>query len=246
MGRLKRTRLRRNVQATEETSSELMTHFERWTTVIGVVITLFALGVSFMQYRVADLQAEAARIQIKPAIQVRALSIEDPTTRFMTDRKIIISNEGGPAYNFDFQQITWVELDSIKLPARNNKTIEKIVNSYFIASFPSELIKGELSTLIGIDNNKKMYETLIKINSLDTGWLMTQPKTIIKVNYEDSLKESTEEYFLISGNSVHRMRESHATSRWNKLKQLRDSREEFDLDLYQSEDKLKEWLGLLL
>jgi len=220
-------------------------HTEFFLAICGLILTGASVTASVMQYRAADLQARAAIVQLKPQIQVRS-RIEKIDSDKFTDRRIEISNEGGPVYNFRSERLTGVVMTPATIPRKPGTEIEQTMYGYYAASFPTGNIKGELETIVGHRNNTKFFFIVDSFHDdFSAKWEISQPKTILHISYEDSLKEINDEYFLVDSGSVLRLTNEAGQTEWERARRIEKNQRPVDLDQLLTREQLRAWLGEL-
>lgn len=218
---------------------------EFFLAVCGLILTAASVTASVMQYRAGDLQAQAAIVQLKPQIQVRS-RIEKIDSDKFTDRRLEISNEGGPIYNFRSERLTWIVMTPSAIPQKPGSEIEQVMHGYYSASFPTGNIKGELETIVGHRNNEKLFSIINTLQHEFPGkWQIAQPQTLLHISYEDSLKEVNNEYFLVDSGSVRRLSSQAGISELERAKKIEKARRPIDLDQLRTSEQLKAWLAEL-
>lgn len=214
---------------------------ERFATIIsilGVVLTTGSVVASVAQYRAADLQAKAAIVALMPHIEVRAL-LEKVDSDKYTDRRIEVTSDGGPIYNFEISRLSWIEFRVGRKVA-----FEQPLIGYYVAEYPTGRTRGLLTTVKGYRNNEMYFQFLrwaqpILGNDVD----ISEPVTLMRMHYLDALKQENLYYVLVSGGSEIHLSEDAGTSLWTH--QSREQKTDFPLDIYalKSESESAEWLN---
>jgi hypothetical protein len=86
----------------------------RFTTIIsvlGALLTFASVVASIAQYRAADLHAQAAIVSLMPQLEVRAI-LEKVESEKFSDRRLELTSDGGPIYNFSTDRLTTITLKS--------------------------------------------------------------------------------------------------------------------------------------
>lgn len=204
--------------------------------VLGVVLTAGSVVASIAQYRAADLQAQAAMLALTPQIEVRSL-IERRDSDFYTDRRLVISSDGGPIYNYSADRETWFEI------RQGGKSVfEQPLNGYFHSSFPTSRIKGEVETIIGYKNNEKFISFDKQAQKLlPEGYVLADPQSLLVVSYRDAFRKATTEYFFVDGGTVIRLDNSDGEARWKRARENKGARQAVDLDQLLTESAVSDW-----
>jgi hypothetical protein len=204
--------------------------------ILGVVLTAASVVASIAQYRAADLQAQATMLALMPQIEVRSL-LERRDSEFYTDRRLVISSDGGPIYDYSTDRETWFDI------RRGGKSIfEQPLNGYFHSSFPTSRIKGEVETIIGYKNNEKFISFDKQARKLlPEGCELANPKSLLAVSYRDAFRKATTEYFFIDGGAVVRLEPSDGEARWKQAKEIQATHQAIDLDSLSAESAVADW-----
>jgi hypothetical protein len=104
--------------------------------VLGVVLTFASVVASIAQYRAADLQAKAAIAALMPQLEVRTV-LEKVDSDNFTDRRLELTSDGGPIYNFATDRLTTFAL-------KKNETmfLEQPILGYYAVTYNTGRIKG--------------------------------------------------------------------------------------------------------
>lgn len=187
---------------------------ERLATVVsilGVILTAASVIASVAQYRAADLQAKAAVVALMPQIEVRAL-LEKIDSDNYTDRRIEVTSDGGPIYNFKMSRLSWIEFEVGK-----NVAYEQPLVGYYFAEFPTGHTRGPLTTLKGYRNNEAFFQFLQWAQpTLGHDVEVLQPVTLLRMTYNDALKQQNLYYVLVSGGSETHLSEDAGTKLWDR------------------------------
>ena len=172
---------------------------ERFATIIsilGVVLTTASVIASIAQYRAADLQAKAAVVALMPQIEVRTF-LEKTDSDNYTDRRIEVTSDGGPIYNFELSRLSWIEFRVDKRVA-----YEQPIIGYYVVGYPTGRTRGTLTTIEGHRNHEYFIRFL--------GWAqpllgadveISEPLTLMRMRYLDAFKQAKISYVLIDGSS---------------------------------------------
>lgn len=213
---------------------------KRFTTIIsilGVIIACASVVASYAQYKAADLQARATISALMPQLQVSVIQKKDGTD-YVSDQRIEISSEGGPIYNFYTEQITWFSIN------KNGKVIlEQPLDGYFSSVHHTGKIKGEIQTISDYRNYKKYTNLQNTIDSMLSPEVnLSSPITIIKATYTDSMYKANEEYFLIIGSNVQRLRQSEILSSWSNATQIKKNNSAISIDIISKPEEFAVWV----
>jgi ABC-type antimicrobial peptide transport system permease subunit len=187
---------------------------ERLATIIsilGVVLTTASVIASIAQYRAADLQAKAAVVALMPQIEVRTF-LERINGNNYTDRRIEVTSDGGPIYNFELSRLSWIEF-------RVNKRIayEQPIIGYYVVGYPTGRTRGTLVTIERHRNNEYFIRFL--------GWAqpllgadveISEPLTLMRMHYLDAFKQAKISYVLIDGSSKTHLSDEAGEQLWNR------------------------------
>ena len=187
---------------------------ERLATIIsilGVVLTTASVIASIAQYRAADLQAKAAVVALMPQIEVRTF-LERINGDNYTDRRIEVTSDGGPIYNFELSRLSWIEF-------RVDKRIayEQPIIGYYVVGYPTGRTRGTLVTIERHRNNEYFIRFL--------GWAqpllgadveISEPLTLMRMHYLDAFKQAKISYVLIDGSSKTHLSDEAGEQLWNR------------------------------
>lgn len=202
---------------------------ERLATVIsilGVVLTAASVVASIAQYRAADLQAKAAVIALMPQIEVRALPEKIDSDKY-TDSRVEVTSDGGPIYNFNMSRRSWIEFKVGKTVAYRQPLV-----GYYFAEYRTGHTKGPITTLKGVRNNEAFFDFLRWAEpTLGSDTEILQPVTLLRMTYNDALKQENLNYVLLSGGSVTHLSEDDGTKLWDR--QSEEERTNLPIDISQ-------------
>lgn len=191
---------------------------------LGVALTMASVFASIAQYRAADLQAKAAVVALMPQIEVRAL-IEKIDSDKYTDRRIEISSDGGPLYNFQLTRLSWIEFKVGKKVAYQQPLV-----GYYFAEFPTGHTRGPLTTLRGHRNNEEFFRFLNWAQPvLGSDVDIPEPVTLLRMTYSDALQQENLYYVLVSGGSGTHLSADAGTKLWEL--RSKDEQTNFPLDI---------------
>lgn len=187
---------------------------ERSATIIaflGVVLTAASVIASVAQYRAADLQAKAAVVALMPQIEVRALLEKINSDKF-TDRRIEVTSDGGPIFNFNIERLSWIEFR-----VDSNVRYEQPIFGYYFSEFPTGHTHGLLSTIIGYRNNEEFFSFLEWAQpAIGNDVRISEPVTLLKMTYLDALKQHNILFVLVSGGSQIHLSEDTGKQLWER------------------------------
>jgi hypothetical protein len=122
----------------------------------------------------------------------------DQNVKAYVEETIFLSNNGAPVSNVNWNVKTFIVVDNNNTPP--GKHILVPINGYYAAQFPTSAVTGELSSIVGVENNAKfsrIYRESIARNagaSVDK-LVFIQETTISIVNYEDRFGRKGVTYF---------------------------------------------------
>jgi hypothetical protein len=195
-------------------------------TVFGVVLTGASVIASFAQYRAADLQAQAAVAALMPQLEVTSSLIRGEGESAYTDRVIDIAVEGGPIKNFQTERQTWLAVEddgkeSCRIP----------ISGYYFQTKSTGRSRGEIQQIAGYRNNQKYLQAQAVIAPmLTSGSRLTEPVTLLRVRFLDSLRRNNNEYYKIRGGSVEWIEHETAEVSWAANTREEDSLKRVELD----------------
>ena len=177
----------------------------------GLLLTTASVIASIAQYRAADLQAKAAVVALMPQIEVRTF-LERINGNNYTDRRIEVTSDGGPIYNFELSRLSWIEF-------RVNKRIayEQPIIGYYVVGYPTGRTRGTLVTIERHRNNEYFIRFL--------GWAqpllgadveISEPLTLMRMHYLDAFKQAKISYVLIDGSSKTHLSDEAGEQLWNR------------------------------
>lgn len=187
---------------------------ERLATIIsilGVVLTSASVIASIAQYRAADLQAKAAVVTLMPQIEVRTF-LDKIDSQNYTDRRIEVTSDGGPIYNFELSRLSWIEFRVDKRVA-----YEQPIIGYYVVGYPTGRTRGTLTTIEGHRNHEYFIRFL--------GWVkpllgadveISEPLTLMRMHYLDAFKQAKISYVLIDGSSKTYLSDEAGEQLWNR------------------------------
>ena len=201
--------------------------------VLGVALTAASVIASIAQYRAADLQAKAAIVALMPQIEVRTLLEKIDSDKY-TDRRIEVTSDGGPIYNFKLSQTSWIEFK-----AGGRLVFQQPLVGYYFAEFPTGHVRGPLTTLKGYRNNEDFFQFLQWVQPvLGSNVEVLQPVTLLRMTFNDALKQQNVYYVLQSGGSETHLSEDAGTTLWDLRK--KEEQTNFPIDI----SKLKVEAGI--
>ncbi|MEN2426468.1 hypothetical protein [Chromobacterium vaccinii] len=166
---------------------------------------------------------------------------EEPGDTRCTDRRIVISSDGGPVRNFDVEQITWFEIVRYGKPV-----FRQPLNGYFAASFSTGRQKGELMTFRGYRNNQKFFEFEDTAKPFFKDGLSVEgPKSILTASYRDAFGKDRREYFIVSYDAVTLLDNDEGAKRWQELQDLGSKVQGIELDQLVKPTQVKAWVNSL-
>ena len=187
---------------------------ERLATIIsilGVVLTTASVIASIAQYRAADLQAKAAVVALMPQIEVRTF-LERINGNNYTDRRIEVTSDGGPIYNFELSRLSWIEF-------RVDKRIayEQPIIGYYVVGYPTGRTRGTLVTIERHRNNEYFIRFLRWAQPLlGADVEISEPLTLMRMHYLDAFKQAKISYVLIDGSSKTHLSDEAGEQLWNR------------------------------
>ena len=200
---------------------------ERLTTVIsvlGVVLTAASVIASIAQYKAADLQAKAAVVALMPQIEVRSL-LEKVDSDKYTDRRIEVNSDGGAIYNFSLSRTSWIEFK-----VGNRLAFQQPLIGYYFAQFPTGHTRGPLTTLKGYRNNNDFFQFLQWVqHALGPDVEVSEPVTLLRMDYSDALKQQNVYYVLVSGGSQTHLSEVDGKKLWDS--RMREEQTNLPVDI---------------
>jgi hypothetical protein len=205
--------------------------------ILGVVLTTASVIASFKQYRAADLQAQAAILALMPQLEVRALLEKLDSDKF-TDHRIEISSDGGPVHNLRIEHISWIDF----LVDRKVVLTEALIGYYF-AGHPTGRTRGALYTLKGHKNNEiygKFYDWRQAV--IPRGVEVSQPVTLIRLEYRDALKRDQLEFVQVEGGVVKHLSDDEGLRLWNAKPQKTLPPRTLDINDLQTEERAAAWV----
>ena len=215
---------------------------ERLATVIsilGVVLTAASVVASVAQYRAADLQAKAAVVALMPQIEVRAL-LEKIDSEKYTDSRVEITSDGGPIYNFSLTRRSWIEFKVGKTIAYRQPLV-----GYYFAEYPTGHTKGPLTTLKGFRNNETFFDFLRWAQpTLGNDTEILQPVTLLRMTYNDALKQENLYYVLLSGGSETHLSKDTGAKLWDRRSEEELTNLSIDISQLKSESSVAEKLAI--
>lgn len=205
--------------------------------VLGTILTAATVAASVAQYRAADLQAQAAQIALMPQVEVRSV-IEKIDSDKYTDRRIEISSDGGPVYNFQVDHLSWAEFrDGGKV------VLEEPLVGYYFASYPTGHVRGTLYTITGFRNNQRFFDFLEWSRSaLPGGIEVGQPVTVLRIGYVDALKRSNTEYVKVTGGRALYLSIEEGERIWDTQSRKRAGVPSADVDALAKPETGRKWV----
>jgi hypothetical protein len=146
-----------------------------------------------------------------PQIEVRTF-LERINGNNYTDRRIEVTSDGGPIYNFELSRLSWIEF-------RVNKRIayEQPIIGYYVVGYPTGRTRGTLVTIERHRNNEYFIRFL--------GWAqpllgadveISEPLTLMRMHYLDAFKQAKISYVLIDGSSKTHLSDEAGEQLWNR------------------------------
>ncbi|MCP5235358.1 MAG: hypothetical protein H6945_06420 [Zoogloeaceae bacterium] len=205
--------------------------------ILGVVLTTASVIASVAQYRAADLQAQAAVVALMPQVEVRVTLEKRDGDRY-TDRRIDISADGGPIYNFEIDTLTWFEVYSGKTTVHR----QPLAGYYFFGERTGRT-RGELYTLAG-NNNHSLFLAFGRWfnGEFGTQVLLSEPNTLLRLSYRDALKRENTEYIRVSGGRQVYLDIVGGQKLWAELSATDQVVREVELEKLASAESAKEWV----
>lgn len=205
--------------------------------VLGVILTTASVIASVAQYRAADLQAQAAVVALMPQIEVRALLEKVDSDKF-TDRRIEITSDGGPVYNFQVARLTWIEFRF-----RGKTVLREALNGYYFASYSTSRTRGALHTIKGHKNNE-IYSKFLdwSRSALPSEIEVSQPVTLLEISYRDTLKRDNLEFVQITGGTETHLSEAEGRRLWGEKPPTVLTPHVLDIDDLQTPERAARWV----
>lgn len=207
--------------------------------VLGIVLTIASVIASIAQYRAADLQAQAAVVALMPQIEVRTY-LEKTEGEKYSDRRIQITSDGGPIYNFEVESLTWFEL-------RMGKTviIQKPLSGYYFTEYPTGRTKGELSVIGGHRNHQAFLNFSIWARDiLSSGVDISEPNTLLRISYRDALKNESVEFVKVVGGRQFYLTRDNGLKLWQQQTENQKINISVDMDSLTDAKAANQWLSV--
>lgn len=161
-----------------------------------------------------EIESENIRAQLTtPAfqIEVRALLEKIDGDKY-TDSRVEVTSDGGPIYNFNMTRRSWIEFKVGKTVAYRQPLV-----GYYFAEYRTGHTKGPIATLKGFRNNEAFFDFLRWAEpTLGSDTEILQPVTLLRMTYNDALKQESLNYALLSGGSVTHLSEDDGTKLWDR------------------------------
>lgn len=187
-------------------------NLERLTIVIsilGVVLTAASVIASVAQYRAADLQAKVAVAALMPQIEVRTFLEKIESDKY-TDSRVEVKSDGGPIYNFNTSYLSWIEFK-----VGRNIAYRQPLIGYYLIQHPTGHTKGLLTTLEGFRNHETFFGFLRWAQPvLGNDTEILPPVTLLRMTYNDALKQENIYYVLLSKGSETHLSEDAGAKLW--------------------------------
>lgn len=207
--------------------------------IIGVVLTTASVITSVAQYQAADLQAKAAVVTLMPQIEARVLLEKIDSDKY-TDRRVEVTSDGGPIYNFSLSRLTWIEFKVDKTIAYHQPLV-----GYYFAEYATGHTKGPITTLRGFRNNEAFFDFLQWAQpKLGADVEILQPVTLLRMTYNDALKQDNLYYVLLSGGSVTHLSEAAGSKLWDLRLEEERTRPSIDISQLKNESSAAEKLSI--
>jgi hypothetical protein len=207
--------------------------------VLGVVLTTASVIASVAQYRAADLQAQAAVVALMPQIEVRTL-LEKTDGEKYSDRRIQITSDGGPIYNFEVDRLTWFEL---RVGAK--VIIQQPLSGYYFTEYPTGRTKGEVSVIGGHKNHQAFLNFARWARDiLGSGVDMSEPNTLLRISYRDALKHDSVEFVKVVGGSQFYLSQDDGLKLWQQQTENQKVNRGVDMDSLTDAKAADEWLSV--
>lgn len=207
--------------------------------ILGVVLTTASVIASVAQYQAADLQAQAAVVSLMPQIEVRTL-LEKTDGEKYSDRRIEISSDGGPIYNFDVDRLTWFELR-----VGTKVAIQQPLSGYYFTEYPTGRTKGEVSA-IGGHKNHQAFLSFAKWarDELGSGVDMSEPNTLLRISYRDALKHDNVEFVKVVGGREFYLSREDGLKLWRQQTENEKANRTVDIDSLVDAEAAREWVAI--
>lgn len=207
--------------------------------VLGIVLTTASVIASVAQYRAADLQAQAAVVALMPQIEVRTY-LEKTEGEKYSDRRIQITSDGGPIYNFEVEHLTWFDLRMGK-----KVIIQQPLSGYYFAEYLTGRTKGELSVIVGHRNHQAFLNfSMWARDILGSGVDMSEPNTLLRIGYRDALKNDNVEFVKVVGGSQFYLTQDNGLNLWQQQTENQKINISVDMDSLTDAKSANQWLSV--
>lgn len=161
---------------------------EKFIAVVGVIVSVASVIVSWKQYEAADLQAKVSVAQLAPQLILSRELFDDYKSEW-----VLISNDGGPIYNLGIKYYSWITLQS----KAKGELGAFVLADYLGQGAASGSAKGEVGRIPGDDNKIALIKLRkgLHVRGID----VNEVGLVVELTYSDSLGRSVVDYYSSSG-----------------------------------------------
>lgn len=178
-------------------------------TIAATLLSLMAVVVSFLTYRVTSrqtnligLQTEIARQQVAPQFVVQKLQVQSSDGIYHDDR-MVITNKGAIARAAEVDDVEFITLRCSRIGAPPKKLRLPVINYYgvnLVSSRPE--LEFTLENRGNNDQYASLYTGLMNLDSKSATLVEIGMDIYVRVNYQDLLDQKHSDYFWAKGRTA--------------------------------------------